>query len=385
MDLRKTEGDVRLLLSRAALLHNLRIVRAQLQPGTRICAMVKADGYGHGADFIADTLCNFSADGLPNPAVDQFGVATLDEAAAMDETLLPILVLRAVENVYVGRQRELLEHAVMRGWILTLTHPAAADDLARIAIAVKKRANVHVMIDTGMTRCGCAPSTVKELLDHIASHGSLKLVSVGTHFACADSPRDPFTLEQFARFNEATANLPAGVTRHVANSAATFHFPQTHLDMVRPGIALYGIDPTCQPNLNRALRPIARWTAPILSILEARKGAAVGYGRTWTAPRDTRIGLVPVGYADGYLRSWGNRSVVLLHGKWVPVVGRVSMDQITVDLGDVPHARLGDEVTILGDDPLSPASAYALADLGESIPYEVVVRIGKRAKRVVVD
>jgi len=388
MDVKQSQGLPRLIVSRQAILHNVRVIRQQLRPGTRVCAMVKADAYGHGADIVLDTLTNFSYEGLPTPAVDQVAVASLDEAAALPQ-MLPILVFRAIENVYVGKAREAIDTALQFGWILTIGTCAAADDLARIALQRNRRAMVHVMIDTGMSRCGCELPRLGELLARIESHGSLKLVSLGTHLATADVPDHPFVIEQFARFRQATDDFAASrsgkLIRHAANSGAIFFFPHTHLDMVRPGISLYGIDPTCKPSTDRFLKPVAKWTAPLISILEVKAGTSVGYGQTWRAPRDTRIGLVPVGYADGYLRAWGNRAMMMLHGTEVPVVGRVSMDLTTIDLHDVPAARIGDEVTIMDDDPLSPASAYALAQMGQTIPYEVLTRIGPRIRRVAVD
>jgi alanine racemase len=382
-------GQPRLLVSRSALLHNLQLIRQQLAPGTKVCAMVKADAYGHDSDIVVDTLVNFERDGVPTPAVEQLGVASLDEAGTILESVLPILIFRPIENVYIGKNREAVEQAIQRGWIVTIGTPSAADDVARLAVALQKRANVHVQIDTGMTRCGCAIVVLRELLSRIESHNSLKLVSLGTHFATADAPGSPFVVEQFHRFRGATdefASMRTGrVARHTANSGAIFFSPQTHLDMVRPGISLYGIDPTCKPNTDRTLRPVAKWTAPIISVLNAPKGATVGYAQTWTATRDTRIGLVPVGYADGYMRAWGNRAAIIVQGKPAPVVGRVSMDLVTIDLHDAPAANVGDEVTLMDDDPLSPASAYMLSEFGQTIPYEIFTRIGRRIKRVAVE
>jgi alanine racemase len=175
------------------------------------------------------------------------------------------------------------------------------------------------------------------------------------------------------------------VVRHAANSAAAFFRPDAHFDMVRPGVALYGIDPTLRPSADRTLRPAMKWTAPLVGIKDARKGTCVGYAQTWTAGRDTRVGLVPVGYADGYPRCFSNRAAVVVHGRPAPVIGRVSMDLTTVDLTDVPQAVVGDEVTLLDSDPLSPASVYALARWAETIPYEVFCRIGQRVRRVAVE
>ena len=152
--------------------------------------------------------------------------------------------------------------------------------------------------------------------------------------------------------------------------------------MVRPGLSLYGVDPTFAPAVDRPLRPALKWTAPLIGIRDVPKGTPVGYGQTWLAPRDTKIGLVPVGYADGYLRAFSSKASMLLAGRTVPVVGTVSMDSTTLDLGPDSHAVIGDEVTVLDDNPLSPASAYALARWADTIPYEIFCRIGPRVKRV---
>jgi alanine racemase len=154
--------------------------------------------------------------------------------------------------------------------------------------------------------------------------------------------------------------------------------------MVRPGLGLYGIDPTGRPHLSRPLRPVMKWTAPLISVRSIPKPTGVGYGQSWIAPRDTRIGLVPVGYADGYPRRFGGEAVVMVNGRAVSVVGRVSMDMMTIDLGDHP-AQVGDEVTLLDDDPLSPASVYQLAEWDQTIPYEIFCRIGSRIPRIAID
>jgi alanine racemase len=155
--------------------------------------------------------------------------------------------------------------------------------------------------------------------------------------------------------------------------------------MVRPGISLYGIDPTCRPNVDRHLRPAMKWVAPLLIVRDVPAGTSVGYGHTWTAPRNTRLGLVPVGYADGYMRALSNRASVIVHGRPAAVVGRVSMDMLTIDLSGIPAAHVGDDVVLLDDDPLSPASVYAMARHADTIPYEIFCRIGARVHRVPVD
>jgi alanine racemase len=155
--------------------------------------------------------------------------------------------------------------------------------------------------------------------------------------------------------------------------------------MVRPGIALYGIDPLCRPVADRKLRPAMKWVAPLINIRDVKAGTGIGYGQTWHAERDCRIGLVPVGYADGYSRCFSNRARMMIHGQPAPVVGRVSMDLTTIDLTNIPNATIGEDVTILDNDPLSPASVYELARLAETIPYEILCGIGQRIHRVATD
>jgi alanine racemase len=240
-----------------------------------------------------------------------------------------------------------------------------------------------------MTRCGVLVSHLDDLLQKISSRPALRLAGICTHFANAEECGDPFTREQLLAFRAATDNIAekshGRIVRHAANSAGVFFHPDSHFDMVRPGLALYGIDPTGKPSLDRPLKPVLKWTAPLISAKTVRKGTGVGYGQTWQAPRDTRIGLVPIGYADGYPRSLSNKAVVLIHGKPAPVVGRVSMDMLTVNIGEIPGVRIGDEVTLLDDDPLSPVSVYKLAEWSETIPYEVFCRIGPRVQRVVTE
>lgn len=379
-------GEPRVVISRSALLHNVKVLRSHLRDGVKICAMVKANAYGHNAELVADALCNFSADGMEGPAIDALAVATLEEAAALGEPPVPVLVMRPLENVYVAQQREALELAIAMGRMLTVASAEAAGDLARLATACNKRVAVQIMLDTGMSREGVCPVALERIAQSIVRQPSLRLAGLCTHFAGSEEAQSLFTLEQLEQFLLAVSPIAARIGRlilHAANSGAIFIVPDSHLDMVRPGISLYGIDPTCQPSADRPLRPAMRWTAPLTMIRSIRAGTAVGYGQSWWAKHDTRIGLIPVGYADGYWRAFSNRAVTLVHSKPAPVVGRVSMDYTTIDLGNIPEATVGDEVTLLDDDPLSPASAYALARWAGTVPYEVFCSIGQRMHRIV--
>lgn len=390
MDAKQFLGEPRVLVSREALLHNAALVRHVIGSQTKLCAILKAEAYGHGAALVADALCNFASKNVDDPpAVDALAVASIDEAEKLPDVSVPVIIFRPVENGFVGRMRARIEFAIRNDWVLTLCSPSAADDVARIAQACGRRASVQVMIDSGMTRSGVCIERLPRLMQSIAGHSSLRLAGLCTHFACADECDSEFTRQQFARFDACTetamAQLGRRVMRHTANSGAIFFWPDTHLDMVRPGLTLYGIDPSCRPCAARNFRPAMKWVAPLINIRDVPAGTGVGYGQTWHAPRDSRIGLVPVGYADGYARCFSNRAVMMVQGRAAPVVGRVSMDLTTIDLTDHPHATVGEEVTMLDSDPLSPASVYELARLAETIPYEILCNIGPRIHRVAVE
>jgi alanine racemase len=384
---RHARGESRLLISREALLHNLALIRRQLAPAVRVCAMVKANAYGHDAAIVADTLASFLTDGSASRPVEHLAVATIEEALALPPLGVPVHVFRPLENVFLGRQQSLIRDAIARGLVLTVLTPTAAGDLARVAQRLGKRALVQVMLDTGMTRDGCERDVFASLVDRIGSLPSLKLHGLCTHFATADEPGHPFVAEQLQRFRDATDPLVASgvqVLRHASNSGGIFFVHDAHFDLVRPGLSIYGIDPTCRPNVDRPLRPVARWLAPIIAIHPVAAGTSVGYGQSFTTTRDTRIGLLPIGYADGYWRGNGNRGVVLVHDTPCPVVGRVSMDLTTIDLANCPAAQIGDDAVVMDDNPVSPCSAYCLARWMDTIPYEVFTRIGPRVKRVAV-
>lgn len=375
------------MISRSALLHNIRTIRKTLAPGVKICAVVKADAYGHGVGIVVDTLCNFTAADAEPPVVDALAVADMDEAAALPESGLPVLVLRPVENAYMGGQRARLEAAVQHGWVLTICTPAAAQDVARIAQFRSKRANVQVMVNTGMNRAGVEPADLPGLLDCITSLPALRLMGINSHFACSEEPGNALNARQLEVFHRAVGQmeLPLRPMRSVANSGAIFFMPDAHLEMVRPGIALYGIDPTCKPCVDRPLKPAMRWTAPLIGIRDIPAGGSVGYGQTWIADKPTRLGLLPIGYADGYSRALSSCGVMLADGSAVRVVGRVSMDLTVIDLTSAPAAHVGDEVTVIDSDPLSPASVYRMAEALGTIPYEILSRIGPRMRRVAVE
>ena len=288
---------------------------------------------------------------------------------------------------YAGdERREALEELIRRRVTLTVVSAEEIGAIAQAARAAGAEAQIHIKVDSGMGRSGASPRGVAELAAAIRAAAGLKLAGMYTHFATADEPDGAYLREQLSRFREAAEALPGreGLLLHAANSAATIASPDSHLDMVRPGLAVYGYQPAERPARPLALRPALRVWGRLMLTKRLPAGAGVGYGLTCTLRRDSVVGLVPIGYADGYFRCLSNRATMRVHGRDVAVLGRVSMDQVAVDLTDVPQARAGDVVEAISSDPAAPHSVENLARLAETIPYEITCRLGPRARRVLV-
>lgn len=374
------------LISMPALRHNVGVVRAHLSPATRICAILKGDAYGHGATAIARELAGAGA--RRQPLVDAVAVATMDEAGALGRLSVPVYVLRPLESLAaMAPERRQIEDAIRLGWVLSVNSVAAARELARVAAPLRVPAMVQVSLDTGLSRAGTSPAHFDAVVCAICDSPALRLASLCTHFLASEDVAGGTTREQLTLFHQTTDLVKSAhpaVIRHAANSGGIFLHPDSHLDMVRPGKALYGIDPTGQPTPGRDLRPILKWVAPLLMVRDIQRGQTVGYGATYSADRDMRIGLVPVGFADGYMRCLSGKGVMLVNGHPAPVVGRVSMDYTTIDLTSVPSAAEGDTVTIIDDDPASPAAIYNLARTAGTIPSELTCGLGPRIPRIAI-
>lgn len=352
-----------------AIRHNLREIRKVLQPGVRIMAVVKANGYGHGAVQVARVALE--------EGVSFLGVATLEEALALREAGLrcPVLVLGAVPT-------EAASLVIKYGIAVAVFSLSQAEILAREAWLQHKEVPIHVKVDTGMGRIGLRRDD--ELLTFCRKIREWPLVLEGifTHFACADEI-DKFKtakqLEVFLRFirklEEEGITVPI---KHAANSAAALEFPPSHLDMVRVGIALYGYHP--RPGaMGIALEPALTWKARITQVKRVSPGTPISYGWTYRSAGEEIIATVPVGYADGYRRTLSNRGWVLVGGKRAPVVGRVCMDQFMIRLErEVPP---GTEVTLLGKQGDEAITADDLAGWLDTISYEVLTSIGSRVPR----
>ena len=367
--------------SASAVQANLALIRKQIGPGPKLCAGVKSDCYGHGLELLLDVLSR---------RADALYVAAPEEAVAVRRLgcTLPLLVFFSpVALANEAERREATEELIRQNVIQTIVAPEEIREIAEAACRVGRDAEVHVKIDTGMNRSGATASAAGALVEQVRRQAGLKLTGLFTHFASADEEDQSFTRHQLDVFRETVAACGAtkGLILHAANSAATIDMPESHFDMVRPGLSVYGYQPSAFITAKVPLRPALRLSGRLLPIKDVPAGSRCGYGLTYAFDRPSRISRVAVGYGDGYLRCLSNRATVRTGGMDVPVCGRVSMDQIIVDVTDVPGAQMGDEVEVISPDPSAPHSVENLARLAETIPHEVCCRLGGRLRRVLVE
>jgi alanine racemase len=365
---RPTRADIDL----AALRHNLHVLREQVGPGVRVMAVVKANAYGHGAVAVSRTLAG--------AGIDMLGVALVEEGLALREAgvATPILVMGLAPEDGVA-------DALAADLTLTVDGAATAEPVDRAAAARAAPAAVHLKVDTGMNRLGVRAEAAGQAAAEVAALPHVNLAGAYTHLACADEPDDAVTPRQLAALTEALEAVRAAGARpplvHAANSAGLFARPGAHFGMVRSGLALYGVPPS-EAAKAADLVPVMALATRVATLKRVRAGEGVSYGHRWRAERDSVIGVLPVGYADGYPRALTNRARVRAAGRLVPVVGAVCMDLVMVDLTDVPEAAPGLEVALLEADHASPLSAAALAEAAGTIPYEILAGIGPRVPRV---
>ncbi len=339
-----------------------RLVR-DLEPGAALCAVVKADGYGHGAGPAARAAVAGGATWL--------AVATAPEAAALRAEGLDARVL-----VMGALSPEELDVALGAGADVVAWTPEFAAALAG------RGARAHVKLDTGMGRLGTRdPAEATAVAEALAGAEGVTLAGLMTHFATADERGDGFLAEQLRRFRAWALPLrersPA-LLLHAANSAATLREPAAHLDLVRPGLALYGLDPFHEDAAAQGLEPALELVSYIAAVKHAKPGESAGYGRRWTARRATTLGTIPVGYGDGVRRGLTNNADVGVGGRRVPLVGAVSMDNVTVDLGPGGGGvRVGDEAVLIG----AGITAEEIARRLDTINYEIVCAISARVPR----
>ncbi len=385
-DFRPTWAEISL----GAFERNIDAILSCLPAGTRLIALLKADAYGHGAVALAQRC---SPD-----KVAMIGVALLEEALELRKAgiALPILVLGPLSETQVHAA---LDHDV------TLGVPGPEELEHAVRVARERDVPIHLKIDSGMGRLGVVETELPRVVELIRSAPRLRVDAIYTHFANASDPRDPFTDRQLARFQTLLETLrQAGVSaplHHASNSAATMRGIAPG-DFVRIGLALFGANPLDDEGAGRRaqgagagdgdappaprplppapsrLEPVMRWRTEIARLKELPPGHAIGYGTTFFTSRSSRIATLPVGYADGYNRRLSNCGEVLVRGRRVPVVGRVSMDLVTIDVTDVPDAAVGDEVVLVGDG----ITAEELAAKLDTISYEVFCNVSKRVPRL---
>ena len=356
-----------------AIAHNIKEAKKKINEGTKLCAVVKADAYGHGAVPVAKTALTAGADFL--------AVALLQEAIELREAEIkaPILILGAL-------QEECAEETVSYEISQALFTLRSAELLSAAAVKLGKKAKVHLVIETGMNRIGVAPEQAGELAAAVAAMPGIEIEGCFSHFATADIKNKHYCNEQFDRFKQALTAIEAkGIAipiKHIANSAAISEVPEMQLDMVRQGITLYGMWPSDEVVRSLNYEAAMKLKTKVIFIKQIEQGETVGYGRTFTADRPAKIATLPLGYADGISRKVSNKGYVLVKGKKAPIVGRVCMDQFMIDVTDIEKIEIGDEVLVFGSKELS---ADKVAEWTETISYEVLCAVSKRIPRIYIN
>lgn len=357
-----------------AICENIKTIRDTIKKDTQIMAVIKADGYGHGAVPLARVL---------DPLVEWFAVAIVEEGIELRRANFtkPILLLG-----YTAKE------AIADIVHYNLTQTVFSFEMAKFIDEEAKRqgkiARVHIKLDTGMGRIGYQPT--KESIDEIVRMKSLEHIQIEglyTHFACADMTDKTSTIQQFRIYQDFAKQLElAGVTlqlKHASNSAGIIDFPEANLDMVRSGISTYGLYPSDEVHKEQLLlKPALELKTHISFIKELEAGHGIGYGSTFVTKKLTKIATVPVGYGDGFPRQLSNQGRVLVHGQFAPIIGRVCMDQFMIDVTDIPDVKQDDTVTLIGKDGDEYLSVEELARIAGSFNYEFVCNIGKRIPRV---
>jgi alanine racemase len=347
-------------------------LKVELGDGAELCAVVKADGYGHGADGCAAAAIDGGATRL--------AVATASEAEQIGRRFqhLPLLTMGALTAAEV-------DIVISAGSELAVWHEDFRQLVADRARAHGHRARVHVKYDSGMGRLGnFDPEAVVALARACAEDPDLELAGIWTHLATADELDSAFFDEQLDRFDRVAAAVKAehpGVIAHAANSAAVLRDRRSHFDLARCGVAIYGLDPFQRDPAERGLVPALSLRSYVADVKRFAAGTSAGYGCKWEAPRDTSVGVIPIGYGDGFRRALGNNADVLVGGRRHPVVGTVSMDNLTIDLGPTTEIGPGQEAVLIGSQGEETILAEEVAARLETINYEVTCAISPRVPR----
>jgi alanine racemase len=351
---------------------NLLKVRARTGDKKKILAVVKANAYGHGAFELSKKALESGADML--------GVGIAEEGIELRERGIldaPVLVMGGVLE-------DQIESIVDHDLSLVLFSEDITRRLSETAVKKGKVVKIHVKVDTGMVRLGVPYKEAPGFFRSISGLKGIEIEGVLTHLACADNMKDEFTKVQISRFDRVLEELSSSGFRvpliHAANSAAIINCPESYYTMVRPGIMLYGSTPDGRSNIG--LKPVMTWKTRIINMLKIERGEGVSYGHTFHVGKKSLVGVLPVGYADGYSRLLSNKGKVIVHGKRVPVIGTVCMDMCLADVTDVPDVKVGDEVVLMGRQDKERVTAEEIAGLINTISYEIFCKVSARVPRV---
>lgn len=359
----------------SAIIQNIQKMYENLEAGSKIAAVIKADGYGHGAVPIAETLKDLEY-------IWGFAVATLDEAVVLRRSGVtkPLLVLGCI---FPDQYQEILDYDLQ----VTIYSQEAAESISRLAVSCGKTVKVHIKLDTGMGRIGFLVSddSVSQI-EAIKSLPGIEMTGLYTHFAKADEKDKTDTNRQFSGYMWMKEELKKkGISfsyYHCSNSAAIIDMKKTHIDLVRAGIATYGLYPSGEVmKENVPLIPALSLISHVAHVKWVDEGCSISYGGTFSAKRRTKVATIPVGYGDGYPRSLSNKGHVLIRGKEAPILGRICMDQFMVDVTEIEEVRFGDQVTLIGRDGKKELSVEVLSELSGRFNYEFVCDLGKRIPR----
>lgn len=357
-----------------AILHNINEVKKRIEENVKVMAVIKANGYGHGATVLGEFLKDH---------VEYYGVATIEEAMELRECgiQLPILVLGYTSpSLYL----ELVKNNITQ----TIYNIEMARELSKAAIICRKEVKVHIALDTGMTRIGFdADETGILAIQEILTFSNLSVEGLFTHFATADELDKSYSKLQMYRYDnfiklleERDIDIPI---KHMCNSAGIVEFDHHRFDMVRCGIITYGLYPSEEVNKsNMNLKPALEWKTHIINVKSVDPGHGVSYGKTYITKSKTKIATLSVGYADGYPRTLSSKGRVLIHGQYAPIIGRICMDQMMVDVSHIGNVKIEDKVTLVGIDGDNSISVEELANMAGSFNYEFVCGIGARVQRV---
>jgi alanine racemase len=354
---------------------NIEGIRQAIGPERKILIAVKANGYGHGAVEVSRMAESIG--------VDWLGVATVPEGLQLRQAGIRLPILK-----FSPAFPEEMESAVRSGLTLTVCEAANVDALEQICRAENLRADVHLKVETGMGRIGVSTTDAPALAAHIERDcSSLRLEGIFTHLPVSDDADPAYTRAQIERFKAAADDVHTAIGRrvslvHCANSGAVLGHAPGWLDMVRPGIMIYGFRPDPGTPRSIPLKPGLSFITRVSFVKKVAAGTSIGYGRTWIAQEETWIATIPAGYADGFNRLLSNRGRVLINGRSYPVVGRVCMDQSMVDLGPDTEVRVGDEVVLIGKSGDEEITCDEWAQVLKTITYEVTCQINARVERV---